>query len=325
MKMKPVKSKKAVVGIGTMIVFIAMVLVASVAASVLVMTSSALQDRAYAVGNEARERLVTGIDIISIVGNADVSDEEIESLEILIRLSAGSPDVQLRNAGLTLTSKDFSLGATLQTQLNDLDLDGDEFNTLHLSNINASYSSCRDLDGDRIDEQVRIVSYNSSVDALEFKFSFNSHVAYAILDDKATSGTSFNLSDVIIREYDYGDENTAYGYISIDVTLTEDNVIKTTDGSLDIQMNQETYVCSLAYEDYLIPETRYCTVSNLGDNDFIVESGEILRLLFKFTDARVLKPDQELEFQFVPKKGSIVSYTLTIPDVINSQKITIWP
>ncbi|MDD3263762.1 MAG: hypothetical protein PHT94_02605 [Candidatus Nanoarchaeia archaeon] len=320
-----IKSKKAVDGVGTMIIFIAMVLVASVAASVLVMTSSALQDRAYAVGNEARERLVTGIDVISILGNADVLNEEIESLEVLIRLSAGSPDVQLKSAGMTFTSKDFSLGATLQTQTNDIDLNGDPFDTIHGETVTTNYTISRDLDGDIYEDQIRIVSYNSSVDALEFKLSKNDRIAFAILNDKIEVGNVINVSDVMIKEEDYGTGNLAWGFVTAELTITEANVIKPTDGALKITLNPIEYVCSLDNINHLIPETRYCSVTSLGNSNFIVESGEILRLLYKFSDAKVLKPNQKVEFQFVPKRGSIVSFSLTIPDVISAQKITLWP
>lgn len=319
------KSKKAVDGVGTMIIFIAMVLVASVAASVLVMTSSALQDRAYAVGNEARERLVTGIDVVSILGNADVLNEEIESLEVLIRLGAGSPDVQLKSAGMTFTSKDFSLGAKLQTQTNDIDLNGDPFDTLHPYTVITNYTECRDLDEDRLGDKIRIISYNSSVDALEFKLSKNGRIAYAILNDKVEVGNTINVSDVMIKEEDYGTSNSAWGFVSVEGVITETGMIKPTDGVLEVTLNPKHYVCSVDNPEHLIPESRYCVVTSLGNSNFIVESGEILRLLYKFTDARVLKPNQKVEFQFVPKSGSIVSFTLTIPDVISAQKITLWP
>ena len=181
-------SKKAVVGIGTLIVFIAMVLVAAIASSVLVRTSAILQDRAFAVGNEARQRLVTGVDIISVIGNADVEAERITSIELLVRLSAGSYSVQLKSSGLTYTSRDLAVGATLQHQDVDTDADGRPFDTLLKQDINSTYSKVRDLDGDQTLDEVRIVGFNATSDALQFRLSKSGRIAYTPLGVQATTG-----------------------------------------------------------------------------------------------------------------------------------------
>ena len=70
--MLPVRqSKKGIMGIETLIIFIAMIIVAAIAAGVLLRTQGVLQQKSLAVANEARERVVTGLEIISITANID--------------------------------------------------------------------------------------------------------------------------------------------------------------------------------------------------------------------------------------------------------------
>ena len=84
-----------VIGIGTLIVFIAMVLVAAVAATVIIQTSENLQQRAYAVGKQTTREVSSGIHIVSLTGYTDVDKSVIEYLAISVSPRAGSYDIDL--------------------------------------------------------------------------------------------------------------------------------------------------------------------------------------------------------------------------------------
>lgn len=95
------KKDHAETGIGTMIIFIAMVLVAGIAASVLIQTSSRLQSQAMTTGQETTAEVATGLEVTNIQGH--VSGGTIDQLAITIRARSGSKDVDLSTGVLQLS------------------------------------------------------------------------------------------------------------------------------------------------------------------------------------------------------------------------------
>ncbi len=82
-------TKKAEMAIGTLIIFIAMVLVAAIAAGVIIQTATALQNKALLTGERAKSQVGTGIETILVYGE-DGDDKDLESFYIKLKLSTGS-------------------------------------------------------------------------------------------------------------------------------------------------------------------------------------------------------------------------------------------
>ena len=89
-------SKKGAVGIGTLIIFIAMVLVAAIAAAVLINVSGILQQRAMTTGKESIEEVSSNIVVKSIIGNTDAGRTNLMSLNITVSTAAGARRMDLR-------------------------------------------------------------------------------------------------------------------------------------------------------------------------------------------------------------------------------------
>lgn len=91
------------VGIGTLIVFIAMVLVAAIAAGVLINTAGMLQSQAEATGEESSQQVVDRVQVSTITGETgpdggELVDGEIDRLRLTVFRSPGAGDIDLTNA-----------------------------------------------------------------------------------------------------------------------------------------------------------------------------------------------------------------------------------
>jgi len=84
------------IGIGALIIFIAMVLVAGIAASVLVQVANTLQMQALYTGYETIDEVATGIGVVDIEGHvANDSEDGIDMITLSVRSRAGSADIDL--------------------------------------------------------------------------------------------------------------------------------------------------------------------------------------------------------------------------------------
>ena len=91
------------IGIGAMIVFIAMVLVAGIAASVLIQTSGKLEMQAMKSGTETIAEVATGIDVEGIEGYNASGAGSISWLAIEVSPRAGSRQIDLSETVIELT------------------------------------------------------------------------------------------------------------------------------------------------------------------------------------------------------------------------------
>jgi len=95
------KDDFAAIGIGAMIVFIAMVLVAGIAASVLVQTSSTLEMQALRTGQQTTSEVASGLFIEGIQGSN--SADVVTQLAIEIKPRSGSPDIDLNTTVIEIS------------------------------------------------------------------------------------------------------------------------------------------------------------------------------------------------------------------------------
>ncbi len=95
---------KGAMGVGTLIVFIAMVLVAAVAASVLIDTANQLQQQAERTGDEAIREVSSSFKIQDAFGRNIDDDNEIERATLKVALSSGATGQDLNQTVIQVQS-----------------------------------------------------------------------------------------------------------------------------------------------------------------------------------------------------------------------------
>jgi flagellin FlaB len=110
--------RKAQVGIGTLIIFIAMILVAAVAAGVLLRTSGSLQQKAAVTGEQSIKEVSTQLKAISTTGWQNVTTaNQVDGLIITTSLAAGSGDIRFTDIILTYHSGDIYIAGINYTNV----------------------------------------------------------------------------------------------------------------------------------------------------------------------------------------------------------------
>ncbi|QIO21629.1 archaellin/type IV pilin N-terminal domain-containing protein [Haloarcula sp. JP-L23] len=84
------------VGIGTLIVFIAMVLVAAIAAGVLINTAGFLQSSAEETGQQSSDQVTNRLEVVSAVGtDIDSTNKQIDTVEIMVKKAPGAANIDI--------------------------------------------------------------------------------------------------------------------------------------------------------------------------------------------------------------------------------------
>jgi flagellin FlaB len=133
------------VGIGTLIVFIAMVLVAAIAAGVLVNTAGVLQATAQDAGEQSVQKVTNRVEVVNTHGT--VLNESIANMSMTVRLAAGSDSVNMNDTTIKYIS-DTSV-VTLQNGTSS----GTEFGVDPLKDADSSADVINSLD-DRFEVEI---------------------------------------------------------------------------------------------------------------------------------------------------------------------------
>ncbi|WP_231183128.1 archaellin/type IV pilin N-terminal domain-containing protein [Haladaptatus sp. DYF46] len=107
------RSERGQVGIGTLIVFIAMVLVAAIAAGVLINTAGFLQSKSERTGTQSTAQVTNRVHVISTTGNvtynSSMDQHVVDYVNLTVMKGSGSGDINLSTATIEWLGPDDGL------------------------------------------------------------------------------------------------------------------------------------------------------------------------------------------------------------------------
>ncbi len=178
------------VGIGTLIIFIALVLVAAVAAGVLIDTSGQLESRASDTGADAQAEVSNQVEVISATGVASDDTDGVEQIELVVKKSPGADPIDLRDATIQYTSS--SSSATLSESDS---LDSSAFTVTGISTTDTPEVLSSSSDRVRLTIDANQVEGGSDLSA-------GSNVDLEIVDQSGASTVyGVNIPDVLTGDY----------------------------------------------------------------------------------------------------------------------------
>ena len=132
------------VGIGTLIVFIAMVLVAAIAAGVLINTAGFLQSQAEATGEDSTDLVSERLDVTSSVGIVEEGEdpEALDEIRLTVAGSPGADNIDLRDTTLQAVGPDGQENLVFA----EIDDEGD------VGDIGEGEFAVKNSDGEFVDE-----------------------------------------------------------------------------------------------------------------------------------------------------------------------------
>lgn len=130
-------------GIGAMIVFIAMVLVAGIAASVLIQTANRLEIQAMQTGQETIGEVSTGLAVTGIAGYRADTDTNISLMTITVQPRSGSYSIDLNQTYLEISNSNqkiilrYGWAESATVFIDTGDITGDLFLPGHYTDLDA--------------------------------------------------------------------------------------------------------------------------------------------------------------------------------------------
>lgn len=294
------KNKKAEMGIGTLIIFIALLLVAAVAAGVLIQTAGSLQERALTTGDQAKGQISTNVRVIEVSATSG-GDGTLEDFEQIAKLSPGSNAIKLEQTLLTMNTYDKTASLTYRGTTGTFENDATSgFYTLStetLGNItnttNTTLAEDYDLDG-----TLDSASLEGANNELTFWFSGGNTLSTGVYCNGTALSSSYAIS---------GSDEVE----SISASGTCDGYV----GTASINVTPKAIGDGFFTVEYLQRGT------NPVDGN--LQTGDVIKIYYEAP--REVTEDEEVRINFIPKIGTPTLTQFITPEVISTERVYMYP
>ena len=306
--------KKAEMGVGTLIIFISMLLVAAVAAGVLIQTAGSLQEKSLATGQQARAQISTHAETIE-VSATDGRNSEVTDFNQLIKLAPGSDAIKLDQVIVTFNTQDATgtlkyRGTGSVCEKNN----ADGYNTWAAEDVGRlttavnMYTLADDLDDDGADDYL----YITETENLTLVFNLSSAGAISINVGANISGAGTTPVDLAFSRAAVGNSSQTFAYVEISGSTSTDNEI-----DADV---------SLLVTPYRLGEGYFAVIYEQESTNMIegtLQRGDIVKLCFEAP--RAVGESEDVRLNFIPKIGTSTLTLFTTPDVISTERVYLYP
>jgi len=310
--------KKAEMGVGTLIIFIAMLLVAAVAAGVLIQTAGSLQEKSLSTGQQAESQISTHAETIE-VSATDGRNGNITDFTEIIKLAPGSDAIKLNQVIFTFNTKDNT--ATLKYRgtgsicdrgnVNGYNTYGTEEIDDDVTNVSSGYYTLEDdLDDDGADDIVYVGPTVADETYLYFTLS-TAGLVNVSLEQNITSNASLNRN-IDITSSSITNGTTTFGYVTVSGNTTVNNTIPA-----GIVFTVTAFEVGEGYFTAIYEQMGTNWVS--GN----LQRGDIIKICYEAP--REVTESEEVRLNFIPKIGSSTLTNFVTPDVISTERVYLYP
>ncbi len=297
------KRKRAMVGIGTLIVFIASILVAAIAAGLILRTQGTLQNSALAVGAQARKAVGSTFQTESIKLMKSGYDGTFDHLQMLVELGPGSDPAEFNKTYIdVLTDTTYTVlryaGLNVTTYFSNKEKRVIE-DAINSSNWTRLHS---DLDLDYWEDSIRLA--NSTALAINLT---GKGIAYIAIPSVASAPVNLSVNQTIAFN------GTAYGRLLINGTVSAADTLPP--GIVTVEPN----ITNINFGTYTV---QFALVSPGKVRYDVIEPGDIVRINFETADA--LTEDEQVMVS-IKKPGGFIERTLFVTPSFASDNLDVYP
>ncbi len=292
-------TKKADMGIGTLIIFIAMILVAAITAGVLLQTASSLQSKALLTGERTKTEVATSAHVILLYAE-NGADANLTYFCQKMTLSPGSDAISFTDALIEFDTKDSSSDKIYGWSPDYLD------NTTELLAIDNSIA---DFNADSLTDYLNLTGVANASDNLSIVISGVGEWNYTFTPAINGSVNTSNPYKFYVFDEPVTIGGTTYGSMSIvGQTRTPGNI--TDDAHIFLSTGTSGYAV-----EYLIRGPNY--------KGGFLQRGDVVKVCY--SSPRIISTDEDISVRFVPKVGHVTLIETATPDILNDKREYIFP